>query len=718
MAYNLKGHFNCLLCETVKPHLRQYFLKTESIGQALIVALVEPVTYLSIRVKNSNYLGNIIVFVSNKAKMLSKLPLNINIRKVATKTNIINVHSFDFHDCLFNKQWFEMMKDYKNRPYDVSFLRDQEFALFKSNINIINWVKDTAHSTHANKVIFMLGSACQSYIDDRRHRLNGIRDIPQASVFSGLKILYNNIAKDLNYKNINIELDYFTLADVFDDLVPGTSFRLALETAENTSKKIHHANWVLDDAKITILYSQIHKISSSAHDAKIIYHFYDDKKKILDNLFDFFNSNIDLIPSNTTLNLIQYNGEVSKVIKQLTGIGTSDKDYNHSIKKMVELCGYEHDFISITNLIKSLNSRRISLFKCWLSNRLGYKNDTNAISAAISHPSVEQFFSRISIFKAPISRKNTMKAIAIDFDKCVYTESYTNRMTKERSNDLEMSWGDFLELQNEILISENVNLFNHLSNEAKDIDYPDKIQLLLASARQSFMSDTINMIHGRDINGSAFQGLLMFRNRMEYEMHKLNKKNMSIEINYLLLADLYADLEHGKSFRLALSQMHNESRNWKSNCIELLPKNNFNGHANWIFDDSKITIVYAHIQMLAFENPMTNITYDFYDDRMDILENIHDFFVKNLDLIPLGLTISLNQYCGGDIRKIALLIGNGRIDQTYDKSIKKLVELSGHDKSNYFEIINIIKLLQINDRITQFKQWRESDSSLEVVYSL
>jgi hypothetical protein len=44
---------NHLLCETVKPHKRRYFLKTGSKGQALIISLLEPValpTRVNIRI--------------------------------------------------------------------------------------------------------------------------------------------------------------------------------------------------------------------------------------------------------------------------------------------------------------------------------------------------------------------------------------------------------------------------------------------------------------------------------------------------------------------------------------------------------------------------------------------------------------------------------------------------------------------------------------------
>ncbi len=646
-------------------------------------------------------------------KYLNKALLNLR-RVSMRKNNIVGVHSIDFHNCLFNNRWYEMTKNFKSCSYQ-DFTIKQKTALIKSNQGIIEWIYNAANFTQSDKVILMLGSACQSYIDDYRHRITGIREIPQASVFSGLKILEDSIVRRLASNNVEVKLDPYLLADTFGDLILGTSFRLALEALENIPKKIQHENWVLDNTKMTILYGQIHKLASELpFDTKIHFHFYDDKKKIIDNLGEFFSNNLDLIPKNVTLNLSQYMGERPLVLHQLMGTGlVPDKNYNASIKKIVELCGYENDFVSIAQIIKVFNHKRLREFRAWRYEQCSHDDNADEPRLKeISFPLKSQPLPQTVFFsKTKVSPVEMIKVFSLDFDKCLYTGSYTKKITKCRRDNPEMFWGEFLELQNSILISENGNLLKHLVDEIKKSKNLNNVQLFFGTERQSFRADMINLIKGPDINGSAFQGLLMLRNQLEYDVGKVNK-GLDIAVNHFLLADIYADIEHGKSFKLALFRMFQESRKWRANRIAEISEDYFDDHADWIFDDSKITIVYAHIHKLSLENPGVNIAYDFYDDRVDILESIQDFFESNLDLVPISVTITLNEYSGSNIRKMTIIKGKGGIDSDYNKSIKKLAELSNRQLMDFSEIVNIYKLLQVDDRMLNFKTWRDENISL------
>lgn len=310
---------------------------------------------------------------------------------------------------------------------------------------------------------------------------------------------------------------------------------------------------------------------------------------------------------------------------------------------------------------------------------------------------------KFSIFTSrQVSSQEKIKVLSFDADLCLFNAIYLKILQDAISNMPNMSWGAFLQVQEQALHLANQELFLDIAKNASE-SACSKIQLMLGSARQSHQDDWINRLTGPTLTGSAHQALLMVKRQFEDQLLSLGH-NIRVEVLYLLLADLYANLAHGAAFKLALEQMHKDFATWSPGKVKQLTPASFKAHPNWIFDDSKLTIIYAQIHHIAIANPYAMLEYAFYDDRLDILENLARSLTPKL--IPLGLTMMLNQYAEGKVKCIAVIKGEGLIDYQYSESIKQMIKLSGITDNS--KIVNIISCLNQEGRMSHFLEWREN----------
>ncbi|KTD45534.1 Dot/Icm T4SS effector [Legionella rubrilucens] len=63
-------------------------------------------------------------------------------------------------------------------------------------------------------------------------------------------------------------------------------------------------------------------------------------------------------------------------------------------------------------------------------------------------------------------------------------------------------------------------------------------------------------------------------------------------------------------------------------------------------DESKVSLLYAQMQLAAMNHPHDVIEFNFYDDRKDIAEPLFTFFQKNPELIPKNVTLNVIGYSG------------------------------------------------------------------------
>lgn len=172
--------------------------------------------------------------------------------------------------------------------------------------------------------------------------------------------------------------------------------------------------------------------------------------------------------------------------------------------------------------------------------------------------------------------------------------------------------------------------------------------------RQSAKMDALN----RDCNknGSCFHGLPAITMDLK---HQLSTTDIIVKCDPCLLADVYNGLERGTSFRQALEIYHHE----------VYP--NGENQPHWLFDESKFTLLYFKLHEYAAFFPHAKLYIDFYDDKESLLVNLYDTLLKNLDLIPSNILLTLQQYESGSFNNAdkKILTGKGCIDHDPGKSI-------------------------------------------------
>lgn len=324
---------------------------------------------------------------------------------------------------------------------------------------------------------------------------------------------------------------------------------------------------------------------------------------------------------------------------------------------------------------------------------------------------------KVSFFKT--DSQPHLHVLSFDFDKCLYNQVYLSAMHTVLNANPNLTWGEFLEAQNEALSHANKEF---LVGIARDVQSSacDTLTLCLGSARQSHQDDWVNRLYGAKISGSAHYALLMLKHQLAFLLQG-SGKHISVDIFYLLLADIYSKLNTGTAYKMALNAMHDNFSTWSPQQARRLKATAFSAHPHWVFDESKLTIVYAQIQQLAIDNPLARIHYNFYDDRLDILQNLADFLSANQTTFPIPrhLTVTLNQYMKGKLKKITTIQGEGDVDHGYREKIQRVIALVG-GKTNHYDYVNIFNIIteiQHKHRMFELENWCEEQKSLSLSMS-
>lgn len=174
-----------------------------------------------------------------------------------------------------------------------------------------------------------------------------------------------------------------------------------------------------------------------------------------------------------------------------------------------------------------------------------------------------------------------------------------------------------------------------------------KMIVTCGSARQSFWSDRSNRFGGRYDRGYCFPALVEFTEAL----------GNGAELDRFLLADVHGKLEPGVSFKRATDPGDGD---------EIWAR----AHANWPGDETKLSILYAQMHHNAEKDPYGKITFDFIDDREDILVALENFFGEHPELIPKNVTLRLFRYAGGELeRRDTVFKGTGFIDANYCQTV-------------------------------------------------
>ncbi|RUQ78856.1 hypothetical protein [Legionella septentrionalis] len=167
---------------------------------------------------------------------------------------------------------------------------------------------------------------------------------------------------------------------------------------------------------------------------------------------------------------------------------------------------------------------------------------------------------------------------------------------------------------------------------------------------------------------------------------------LGLDLDTFLLADIYGNLPAGTSFNRA---------------IEAYVEAYEGEHADWLFDETKVSILYAQMHKIAQENPNEDIRFHFYDDKDSILKSVSEFFTQYPELMPKNVSLIISKYAGDvqALQQIATITGCGIIDNDYRATVKKMGYLAnGEQEFKQDKIYVADKFTPQQHQRTEFKQ--------------
>lgn len=185
-----------------------------------------------------------------------------------------------------------------------------------------------------------------------------------------------------------------------------------------------------------------------------------------------------------------------------------------------------------------------------------------------------------------------------------------------------------------------------------------KTVVLVGSNRQAFETDLAGI--ERLQNGSCF-----------LEIPKVSDY-LGAEFDPLLLPDIFNEVEDGTTFKQGVAKHTEGCPSYK-----YLP---------YVFDESKMMLIYAQIHHIANKNLGEDIEYNFYDDVDEILKILENFFKSHPELIPSNVTINLHKY--DDTRTPThrcTLKGTGQPDIFYKENVKIMAERGIQEAGDYYK---------------------------------
>ena len=237
----------------------------------------------------------------------------------------------------------------------------------------------------------------------------------------------------------------------------------------------------------------------------------------------------------------------------------------------------------------------------------------------------------------------TMRVLSFDFDGCIFNGDYVNSCKRKAAKEI-----------NDI-IKYNESFLKEIRAENDRLAYTNVISFI-GSNRQSKAIDDLNSIKftiglGIIKVGSCFPAIQAITNYL------------SVKFDSFLLADIYGHYENGNPLEDGTSYNRAIDPAFKGM------------HADWEFDETKATIIYAQMHKIALANPKEEIVFDFYDDRNDILYSLHNFFNNNKELMPRNVTLHLNQYVNSTLsHPFADIVGSGIIDANYRATVIEMAQ--------------------------------------------
>lgn len=183
-------------------------------------------------------------------------------------------------------------------------------------------------------------------------------------------------------------------------------------------------------------------------------------------------------------------------------------------------------------------------------------------------------------------------------------------------------------------------------DESGELTYPIR-KVMIGSNRQSFDKDAANAM--RNHNGSCVPLAIAMSEQLDAEFDGLTLADIKAGQSAGHHADLFLAAAQEASIDTAavmsfppLMAIHN---------LTTKECNPYYFH-DFDFAEDKINILYAQMHHQAALHPDEEITFNFYDDRLDILRALHNFFQKYPTLIPHNVELSLFHYERGSFHAL------------------------------------------------------------------
>lgn len=213
-----------------------------------------------------------------------------------------------------------------------------------------------------------------------------------------------------------------------------------------------------------------------------------------------------------------------------------------------------------------------------------------------------------------------IRAMSFDADGCVFHSHFKSKT------------------QN--IVEHNQELLDTLTVQNKAFD---KAVTYIGSNRQSYVIDFMNGMRGTGSCYTAIDAL---------------SQSLKAEFCPLLMADIYNALPEGESYTRAVKEGMSRQ-----------------DHKDWIFDDTKATILYAQMHHIANAYHNDDIVFDFFDDKTETLRSLNVFFARNPELIPQNVALRLNKYVGKVQEPKFNIQGSGMIDRQYRQTVIDMAKM-------------------------------------------
>ncbi|WP_028380852.1 hypothetical protein [Legionella cherrii] len=237
----------------------------------------------------------------------------------------------------------------------------------------------------------------------------------------------------------------------------------------------------------------------------------------------------------------------------------------------------------------------------------------------------------------------TIRYLSFDFDGCLFNRAYIqlphNNFSKDKTNAVLVKNRKFLDK----IKSENSKFSAAYG--------------FIGSTRQDYF---IDMINGGIYTPGQFRGSCCPAMATICE-------DLGITFDPLLLADIDGELAIGTSYQRIMDEINNGT--WSDN------NKNIHQHASCAsMDEYKRTILFAQMQKAADDHPEEEIIFDFFDDRLDILGTLKQYFSEHNHMIPKNVQLRLHSYAGEKDKLIASIQGIGNPISNYQFCLRKMHE--------------------------------------------